>query len=139
MFILHTKKWLCRGLRDLFVGLPLTGIGRLGPKFRTCSLEFLKSHFYSTRMPNIRSNHRHSWDSNTIRDTVSPQTPSLICGLQTKQVKFFIIIQDKNSGEVPKQNMMHLQMNEGEIPTDLTHFIVSVLNSIKYKRKEEVC
>lgn len=55
--------------------------------------------------------------SNTIADTGSPQSPNLICGLQIEQVKFFIIILDKVSEVVPKQNMMHIQMNEKEILT----------------------
>lgn len=73
-----------------------------------------------------------------MRATVFPQTRNSIRELQTKQVKFFIIMQDKNSGVIPKQNTVHFQMNEKEILTDLTYFIVSVLNSIKYKRKRYV-
>lgn len=132
------RKCLHRGMRDLSLGLLMMGVGRIGFKFRTCSLKFNQSHFYSTTMPNIKNSHWCSWDSNTIRDTVSPQTLNLICGLQTKQVKFFIIMQDKNSGVVPKQNMVHFQMNEEEILTGLTYSILSVLNSIKYKRKRYV-
>lgn len=133
------EKCLHRGMRDLSAGLLIMlRVGRIGFKFRTCSLKFNQSHFYSTTMPNIKNSHWCSRDSNTIRDTVSRQTLNLICGLQIKQVKFFIIMQDKNSGVVPKQNMIHFQMNEEEILTDLTYSIVSVLNSIKHKRKRYV-
>ena len=68
-------------------------------------------HFHKTRMPNIRNSHWHSQDTNIFRETVSLQTPNLICSWQAQQVKFFIIIQDKSPGMVPKQNMAPWQMD----------------------------
>lgn len=132
------RKCLHTGMRDLSAGLLMMRVERIGFEFRPCRPKFNQSHFYSTTMPNMRNSHWCSWDSNTMRDTVSPQTLNSIRELQTKQVKFFIIMQDKNSGVIPKQNTVHFQMNEKEILTDLTYFIVSVLNSIKYKRKRYV-
>lgn len=86
-------------------------------------------------MLDIRTVTDTSGTLNTIRDPLSRQTPNLIYELQAKQERFFTIIQDKKAGVVPKQSMMHFQINE-EVLTDLIYYIASVFNFIKHKTKE---
>lgn len=131
----YRRKWLHRGLRDLSVGLLLVGGGTLRSRFTTFSLKFTQSHVTAPGCPILGTVSDTDGALKAIRDTVSSQTPKLIRGLQANQVNFFIITQDRNSGVVPNQTMMHFQMNEGEILTDLSCFTVSVLNSTKYRRK----